>query len=79
MASIDVSVAIDDANLTRFDAVVRQARRAGLRTNQVLKEIGVVTGSIEADKLPALRKVKGIASVEINRDIQLPPPESDTQ
>lgn len=79
MATIDVSVAIEDANLEEFDAVLKRAKRAGLKARQVLPEIGVVTGTIDDEKLPALRKLKGIASVEAIRQIQLPPPESDTQ
>lgn len=79
MARIDVSVAIDDAHLAEFDAVLKRAKRAGLKTTRALPEIGIVTGTIDDEKLPALRKVKGIASIETERQIQLPPPESDTQ
>lgn len=79
MATIDVSVAIDDANLAEFDAVLKRAKRAGLKAKRALPEIGVVTGTIDDEKLSALRKIKGIASVETNREFQLPPPESDTQ
>ena len=67
-------VVADDA-LDDLPAVLRRARRAGLRQGQVLETVGVITGMAEADALGDLAKVRGIRAAEPDRTIHLPPPD----
>ena len=77
MTSIDVNITVDEAFLPKFASVVRAARKAGLKVSQQMKDIGVLAGSIDSDKLEALAKVPGITHVEANRDISIGPPDGD--
>jgi hypothetical protein len=79
MATEDVNVSIDDAHLGRFDEVVRQVERAGLKVQQRLAVAGVVSGSIDADKLSELERVPGVAAVERSREVHIPPGEIESR
>jgi hypothetical protein len=43
----------------------------GFRTDSTLTWVGVFTGSIEADRLEALRSVPGVAAVELERPTRI--------
>lgn len=79
MATQKVNVSVDHLHLDRFSEIVRRARRAGLKVDQQLETIGVVTGSIDSGKVARLRKVEGVAAVEADSAIQLPDPDSPIQ
>ncbi len=79
MAEVDVSVSVADGSMGRFSDVVRRLRDAGLDVEQELEEIGVVTGSIDAEKAEALRKIEGVSHVEGSREFRIAPPDSDIQ
>lgn len=51
-------------------ATVRQLEEAGLHITELLKEIGVVTGSVSKSDVPRLRHVPGVTAVEISRKIE---------
>jgi hypothetical protein len=74
MSVVNVSVAIPDAD--RFEGAVSEAKKVGLKVDNALEVLGVVTGSIEEKSLPALHRVQGIDSVEMSRDYSIPQPVS---
>lgn len=79
MSKVKLSVLIDNQHLDDFSQVVKSIRKAGMKIEEQLKEIGVVTGSIDEKKIASLNKVKGVASVEQSRDVQIAPPDSNIQ
>jgi hypothetical protein len=74
-----VNIAIDDQYRPLFAEVVMAMENVGLHVDRQLRRIGVVSGSIEAQRLPELRRVEGIRNVEASGTYQLPPPWSDVQ
>jgi hypothetical protein len=74
-----VTVLVSPSYLDRFDDVVERVQAAGLQVEDVLRTTGVIAGAIESDRIDALRSVDGVAAVEIQRTIQLPPPASRIQ
>ena len=56
--------------------VVRGLKAAGLEIDQALAEIGVVTGSADADQLEKLREVRGVADVSPDHPVDIGPPGS---
>jgi hypothetical protein len=76
---VEVTVLISEDALARFDAIVAACELAGLQVTQRLAALGVVVGQIDAAHIPALRSVEGVATVEVSRDIQLPPADSELQ
>jgi hypothetical protein len=79
MAKEVVNISVADDYIDRFSEVVKACKKTGLKVEQQMEQIGVVSGAIDSAKVAALSKVKGVAHVERPRQIQLPPPESDVQ
>ena len=78
--SVEVNVLVDDEHLSRIDEVASALTREGLSVDKTLRSVGVITGSVaDSDKTDALRAVAGVVGVEVNRDIQLPPPDAPVQ
>ncbi|OLF12260.1 hypothetical protein BLA60_09750 [Actinophytocola xinjiangensis] len=77
MARVIVSVAAD--RIADLPTVVDALRRAGLTVAEVLDGAGVVTGEASGEVIAALAKVPGVADVETERDVRLPPPDSPVQ
>jgi hypothetical protein len=76
MSVVNLIVAVEQ--LDNFGETVEQMKEAGLRIEQQLKSIGVVTGKIDSEKLSSLRRVNGI-KVENSFQHQIAPPESRLQ
>jgi hypothetical protein len=79
MAEVNVSVSVADGSMDRFSEVVRRLKDAGLDIEQELGEIGVVTGSIDPEKVESLREIEGVSDVERSREFRIAPPDSDIQ
>jgi hypothetical protein len=79
MARISVSLSVSDDRIDQFPEVVDRAREAGLDVWQELDLIGVVSGSIDEERLEELRRIPGVAAVEPEREFQIPPPDSEIQ
>jgi len=60
MPKVRLSVSVDDQHLSKFSEVVKKVEKAGMKVDEEHKDIGVVTGSIEKDRLDSLRNVKGV-------------------
>ncbi len=74
-----VSVTVDDAHLGDIRSVAETLSRHGLRVEQVLDGLGIITGSVGEGQRQALTAVDGVASVDEELDVQLPPPDSPMQ
>lgn len=79
MDKVKVTVSIDDAHVEQIDQVTKQLKGAGLDVEQTLSTLGIVTGSVETEKMSSLSKVTGVESVEVDKNYQLAPPDSDVQ
>lgn len=69
-----VVVSVADDSLPRLTAVVAALREAGLQVDDVLEALGMVTGSVAPGAIGSLRDVPGVADVERQRVLRLPPP-----
>lgn len=76
---VSVVVSVADERLDELANVVAELRRAGLRVDEVLDAVGMVTGTIDEDAIRTLDSVPGVVEVERQRAYQVPPPESDVQ
>jgi hypothetical protein len=72
---LGVALVVDDDGLQDLEGVLRRARRAGLRDAQVLKSIGVITGTAAPDAMEPLSRIPGVRAAEVERTIRLPPPD----
>jgi len=74
-----VTITVDDTHLDRIEEVAAHLRSSGMQVDQVLNEIGVISGSVPDDRRQLLKTVTGVQSVEDTATVQLPPPESPVQ
>ena len=74
-----ITVSVADDAIGRIDEVVTALELGGMHIDQVLRPIGVITGSADTQRVQALSTVAGVASVEPQRTVRLPPPDSDVQ
>ncbi|MET7847979.1 hypothetical protein ABZT48_06980 [Streptomyces avermitilis] len=63
----------------RFAEVVEAARGAGLTVTGEQAILGTLSGTIAEDRIPALTAVPGVESVDRDRAVHLPPPDSPIQ
>ena len=77
--SAEVTISVDDDHVRDLDGVAERLREVGLSVDELLAEIGVIVGRIDASQAERLRDVEGVASVEPSRSYQLPPPEHEVQ
>lgn len=78
--SVEVSVLVAEDHLAAIDAVASSLEDAGMRVSQVLGSVGVITGTADDPaRLGVLESLAGVRSVEVGREIRLPPPDSPIQ
>ena len=60
---VDVTIRIEKSDQDRMDEIVEALKVNGLDRVESHKRFMIVNGSVNADALDALRRVKGVASV----------------
>lgn len=75
-APVGVILAVDP---DRFAEVVEALRRTGLTVTGEQPILGTLSGTVPEDRIPALEAVDGVDSVDRDRTIRLPPPDSPIQ
>jgi hypothetical protein len=76
---VSVVVSVDDDHLDDIGKVVTDLRRAGLRVDDVLDAVGMVTGTVTGTAVEALESVPGVAEVELQRVQRVAPPDAEVQ
>lgn len=69
MDKVKVNITIDDAHADEIDQVAEQLKAAGLEIEQTLSTLGIVSGSIEKDKVSSLSEVTGVEAVEEDKAV----------
>lgn len=77
--STRVTVTLTDAQAERAEEAAGRLRSAGMEVEQVLGSLGMVTGSVADERRAGLEALDGVASVSVERVVQLPDPGSDIQ
>ena len=76
---VDVVVTVSGEHRERIEYVTDGLRAAGLEVARVQEEIGQITGTVQEDRLDALRTVAGVQSVERTGKGPAAPPGSPVQ
>jgi hypothetical protein len=79
MADVNLSVTVTDAHLARIDDVAAALHARGMRVGQVLRAVGVISGSAPDALRQSLETVEGVAAVEKDVTFRLPPPDAPVQ
>lgn len=64
MPEVGVLVSVTDDHLDRLLEVSEQLQSRGMRVNQLLDQLGIITGSIDSTKIDDLQNVEGVSHVE---------------
>ena len=70
------SVVITTSGKRPVQEVAAALRAAGVKVDEVLEAIGVITGSAEPAAFPRLRTIDGVADVSAGHDVDIGPPGS---
>ena len=76
---VKVTVTVDRQHVAAIADVAEALRATGMQVEQVLGDIGMVVGTIDADVEPSVRAVDGVQAVDRSLEFQLPPPDSPIQ
>jgi L-fucose isomerase-like protein len=71
MNRIRIAIAVDDDALERLEEVAGACRALGFLGDTTLAGVGVLTGSIEVNRVEALRAIPGVAVVELERHLRV--------
>lgn len=74
-----VSVSVDEEHLDTIGAVADALRGHGMEVEQVMNNLGIISGVVPEDVRNALISVEGVMSVDEAQEIRLPPPHSPIQ
>jgi hypothetical protein len=66
------------AGATLSDVAAR-LEGSGARIEKVMEAVGVIVATVADGGVRALAEIEGVGSVEEDREIRLPPPDSDVQ
>jgi hypothetical protein len=79
MGKVRLSLSVSDAHAKDLGKIAKAVQKIGMKVEQQLAGLGVITGEIEADKLSALGRIPGVAHVEEERQVGIAPPGSPIQ
>lgn len=79
MSKVNLLISVDDNHMDRIPEVVQNLQSVGLKVEQSMEQLGIVTGSCDSVKLEALSQVEGVSHVELSQEYQLAPPDADIQ
>jgi hypothetical protein len=79
MGKVRLSLSVSDSHVKHLGKVAKAAKKAGMKIEQQLDALGVLSGSIDAEKVDRLRGIKGVSSVEPEREVGVPLPGSPIQ
>ena len=76
MPNTTLSIVVEDQE--RFSEIIENCKKAGLQVEQQMDAVGVITGSIDSEKIGDLKKIAGV-HIEQSRQIGIAPPDSEIQ
>ncbi|HEV2883158.1 MAG TPA: hypothetical protein VGX24_17950 [Pyrinomonadaceae bacterium] len=69
MSKVHLIVSIDGDQPEMLDEVAERLTEAGMKVRERLHEIGVITGSADAEKVKDLSQVQGVTNIEPSRKV----------
>jgi hypothetical protein len=74
-----VVVTVDPDHTAVMGSIAEVLRGQGMQVDQVLEEIGIISGRVSPDQPLSQMHVEGVSSVEEGAHFQLPPPDAPIQ
>lgn len=74
-----ITITVDDAHLGQVAELADQLSSAGMEVEQVLGEVGIITGSAPSEARATLEGLDGVSAIEEENSFQLPSSDSEVQ
>jgi hypothetical protein len=74
-----ITVTVQDEHLADIDQLAERLRCAGMHIEQIMRPIGIITGSVAPAQRHSITTMPGVAAIEDEMTCQLPPPDSEVQ
>jgi hypothetical protein len=68
MSEVNVCVSVKDEYVNQLLEVSQRLQAKGMHVDQLLDTVGVITGSIDSDKLNTLQDVEGVLQLESGQE-----------
>lgn len=79
MGGMQITVTVRHDYLSDTGRIAEQLTAGGMHVENVLSTLGMITGSLPDGQRAALAGIEGVESVDEDRQVVLPPPDSDIQ
>jgi hypothetical protein len=74
-----VTVTVADSHAADIDELADRLRQAGMDVDDVLRAIGIITGSVPIEQLSSIEALPGVAAVEKQLTLGIAPPDADVR
>lgn len=74
-----ISVTVDEEHLSKVANVAETLKQSGMQVEQVLRGVGIITGTAPEGQKTALESVEGVVSVDEELQVRIPAPDQDVQ
>lgn len=71
MSTVEIIVKIDDAATDKMSEIATECQAAGMKIEQQMSAVGMISGSIEPANVSKLEQIKGVSYVEESKSISL--------
>ena len=69
MSKVEVIVKIDDAQINKISQIAAECSSAGMRIDQQMSAVGMITGVIEQSSISKIERINGVSYVEESKAI----------
>lgn len=70
MSTVNIVVSVDDEHLDQILDVVTNLQASGMNVENVMPEVGVISGSVDSTQIETLSQTEGVAAVEVSRNMR---------
>lgn len=74
-----ITVTVRHEYLADTSRIAEQLAAGGMQVENVLSQLGMITGSLAEGQRTALAGIEGVESVDEDQQVVLPPPDSEIQ
>ena len=61
------------------EAVAADLMSHGFQVDNVMKEIGIISATTDANDVSSVRSLQGVSAIEEDQEVKIPPPDSPVQ
>ena len=70
----NLTIAVTDQHMGHILEVAQHLQAVGFRVEQIMDEVGIITGFCDDCQMGAVKNVEGVDSVEADNDVWISPP-----